>query len=90
VLSKWYHSMMATKTAYQPFVRPTFTNQRKIAAGKKPSYDWRTVVIDGKIVMEHRQVKTLDEEAILNEARRRAWEVMLRAGLNLGSRWPTI
>ena len=48
VLSKWYQSMMATKTAYQPFMRPTFTNQRKIAAGKTPSYDWRTVVIDGK------------------------------------------
>ena len=50
VLSKWYHSMMATKTAYQPFVRPTFTNQRKIAAGKKPTYDWRTVVIDGTAI----------------------------------------
>lgn len=50
VLIKWYHSMMATKTAYQPFVRPTFTNQRKIAAGKHPSYDWRTVVIDGKVI----------------------------------------
>lgn len=50
VLARWYHSMMATKTAYQPFVRTTFTNQRKIAAGKKPSYDWRTVVIDGKAI----------------------------------------
>jgi hypothetical protein len=48
VLIKWYYSMMAFKTGYQPFVKPTFTNQRKIAAGKQPSYDWRTVVIDGK------------------------------------------
>ena len=55
VLIKWYHSMMATKTAYQPFVRPTFTNQRKIAAGKQPSYDWRTVVIDGNVIKcEHK------------------------------------
>jgi hypothetical protein len=55
VLIKWYHSMMATRTAYQPFVRPTFTNQRKIAAGKQPSYDWRTVVIDGKVIKcEHK------------------------------------
>lgn len=55
IIAKWYHSMMATKTAYQPFVRPTFTNQRKIAAGKQPSYDWRTVVIDGKVIKcEHK------------------------------------
>ena len=55
VLARWYHSMMATRTAYQPFVRPTFTNQRKIAAGKQPSYDWRTVVIDGKVIKsEHK------------------------------------
>ena len=50
VLAKWYLSMMATKTAYQPFVRPTFTNQRKIASGKQPSYDWRTVVIDTSVI----------------------------------------
>ena len=55
VIAKWYHSMMATQTAYQPFVRPTFTNQRKIAAGKQPSYDWRTVVIDGNVIKcEHK------------------------------------
>ena len=55
VLARWYHSLMATKTAYQPFVRPTFTNQRKIAEGKKPTYDWRTVVIDGKAIKrEHK------------------------------------
>lgn len=56
VLARWYHSMMATKTtAYQPFVRPTFTNQRKIAEGKQPTYDWRTVVIDGKAIKrEHK------------------------------------
>lgn len=50
VLAKWYQSMMATATAYQPFVRPTFTNRRKIAEGKRPTYDWRTVVIDGKAI----------------------------------------
>lgn len=50
VLARWYHSMMATGTAYQPFVRQTFTNQRKVAAGKRPIYDWRTVVIDGKAI----------------------------------------
>lgn len=47
-LGSWYHSMMATGVGYQPFVQPTFTNQRKIAKGKTPTYSWHTVVIDGK------------------------------------------
>lgn len=55
MLISWYQSMMATGTAYQPFVRPTFTNRRKIAEGKKPSYDWRTVVIDGKAIKRERK-----------------------------------
>ena len=33
--------------------------------------DVDTVVIDGKIVMEHRQVRTLDEQAILEDVRER-------------------
>ena len=55
VVANWYYSMMATGTSYQPFMKPTFTNKRKIAAGKQPSYDWRTVVIDGKAInSEHK------------------------------------
>jgi hypothetical protein len=33
------------QTAYQATVKETFTNRRKIAQGKKPSYDWRTVTV---------------------------------------------
>ena len=55
IIAKWYQSMLSGGNAYQPFVRPTFTNHRKIAAGKQPSYDWRTVVIDGKVIKcEHK------------------------------------
>lgn len=35
----------AQQTAYQPTVKQSFTNKRKIAQGKKPSYDWRTVTV---------------------------------------------
>lgn len=51
VLIQWYFAMMASGVAYQPFVKPTFTNQRRAAAGKQPTYDWHTVVIDGKSIM---------------------------------------
>lgn len=44
--SAWLGSMSRTAQAYIPSVRPTFTNRRKIAAGKAPIYDWKTVVIE--------------------------------------------
>jgi cytosine/adenosine deaminase-related metal-dependent hydrolase len=71
-----------------PHLTPSFDPVSTLVYAAHGS-DVDTVVIDGKIVMEHRQVKTLDEEAIVREARRRAGEVALRAGLSLGSRWPT-
>ncbi len=52
--------------------------------------DVDTVVIDGRVVMQGRKVLTLDEEAIVDEARRRAPEVARRAGLKIGPRWPVI
>jgi cytosine/adenosine deaminase-related metal-dependent hydrolase len=52
--------------------------------------DVDTVVIDGKIVMDGRKVLTLDEKSTLTEARRRFPEVMLRAGLDIGPRWPVV
>jgi len=72
-----------------PHLTPSFDPVSTLVYAAHGS-DVDTVVIDGKIVMEHRQVKTLDEIAIVNEARLRAQEVTLRAGLKLGSRWPTI
>ena len=52
--------------------------------------DVDTVVCNGKVLMEHRVVTTLDEHAILEECRRRYLEVAERAGLKPGSRWPTV
>ena len=52
--------------------------------------DVDTVAIDGQVVMESRRVLTLDEDAILDEARRRFPKVMERGGLNIGPRWPVL
>lgn len=45
-LSAWYLALNRGVEAYIPEVKQTFTNKRKIAQGKTPTYDWRTVVIE--------------------------------------------
>lgn len=52
--------------------------------------DVDTVVINGQIVMESRSVLTLDEDSILEDARRRFPLVMGRGGLAIGPRWPVV
>jgi cytosine/adenosine deaminase-related metal-dependent hydrolase len=52
--------------------------------------DVKTVVIDGRIVMQDRQVLTLDEGAILENTRKRFRDVGKRAGLTIGPRWPVL
>lgn len=48
ILAAWYAGLAVGCNAHAPYIKPTFTNQRKMAAGKSPSYDWRTVVIGPK------------------------------------------
>jgi len=45
------------------------------------------VIIDGKIIMENRVVKTLEEERIIQEADRRATKLLERAGLDIVTKW---
>jgi cytosine/adenosine deaminase-related metal-dependent hydrolase len=52
--------------------------------------DIDTVVINGQLVMQGRKVMTLDENAILAEARQRYAQVAERAGLKIAPRWPVI
>ena len=53
--------------------------------------DVDTVVVDGKILMQGRQVQTLDEGAILEDVRRRYLDVARRAGTTaIGPVWPVI
>ena len=37
--------------------------------------DVRDVIVGGRVIMENREIKTLDEEKILHEAERRGSEV---------------
>lgn len=46
ILGSWYASLSKGTEAHSPYVRPTFTNRRKIAEGKTPSYEWNTVYIE--------------------------------------------
>lgn len=52
--------------------------------------DVDTVVIHGKIVVQHGQVLTMDEERILREARQKAAALYQRAGVVRGPRWPVV
>ena len=52
--------------------------------------DVDTVIIDGKIVMQNRVVKTLDESRIMREASERGKKLLERAGIGVASKWPVI
>lgn len=53
--------------------------------------DVHTVVIDGRIVMRNREILTMDERAIVAEARRRTPEIAARAGVSpTRPRWPVV
>jgi cytosine/adenosine deaminase-related metal-dependent hydrolase len=52
--------------------------------------DVETVVIDGRVVVEGGRLLTLNEEAVLAEARRRAAEVYARAGVAIAPHWPVV
>ena len=49
--------------------------------------DVDTVIVDGEILMEQRQVKTLDESKVIQEANRRAEKLLERTGVVVKSKW---
>jgi cytosine/adenosine deaminase-related metal-dependent hydrolase len=66
----------------KPHLTPTFDPVSNIIyAGEGSDFD--TTIIDGEIIMQHRVVKTLDEEKIVREANERAVKLFERAGLNV-------
>jgi hypothetical protein len=46
VVANWYRLLAQGCSMYRPQVSQSFTNRRKIAEGKAPSYDWTTVYIE--------------------------------------------
>ena len=49
--------------------------------------DVETVIVNGKIIMENRQVKTLDEEKILKQAKDRSIRLLERTGISISPDW---
>lgn len=51
----------------------------------------QTVIIDGRIVMEDREIKTLDEEKVLAECQELGKGILKRSGVNpLNTRWKVV
>jgi 5-methylthioadenosine/S-adenosylhomocysteine deaminase len=50
----------------------------------------RTVVIDGRIVMEDGRIATVDEPALLAEADAVSRRLLARLGMQLEPAWPTL
>ena len=78
--------LIDTKKAHMTPVHNPVSNLVYAACGS----DVDTVIIDGRVVMKGRNVLTMDEERILQEARERGMGVVRRAGINVGPRWPLI
>ena len=68
----------------KPHLTPSFNAVSNIVYAAEGS-DVETTIIDGKIIMENRIVKTLDEEKVLRVASERATRLLGRAGLSVGS-----
>jgi len=49
--------------------------------------DVHTVIVDGKILMENRIVKTIDEQRVLEEAEERGLAVTRKANITIKSKW---
>ena len=47
-LTMWYRSLLSNCEAYIPTEQNKAINARRIAKGKKPLYDWRTVIVSPK------------------------------------------
>jgi 5-methylthioadenosine/S-adenosylhomocysteine deaminase len=73
----------------KPHLIPTFNPISSLVYAAEGS-DVDTVIIDGKIIMENRIVKTLDESRVLQQASERGHKLLEKAGIKVTSRWPAL
>jgi cytosine/adenosine deaminase-related metal-dependent hydrolase len=66
----------------KPHLTPTFNPVSSVVYAAEGS-DVETTIIDGKIIMENRVVKTLDEDKVVSLAGERAIRLLERAGVKL-------
>jgi cytosine/adenosine deaminase-related metal-dependent hydrolase len=73
----------------KPHLIPTFNPISNLVYAAEGS-DVDTVIIDGKIIMENRIVKTLDESMVLEQASDRGHKLLEKAGIKVTSKWPAL
>ncbi|MGA3108204.1 MAG: amidohydrolase [Candidatus Bathyarchaeia archaeon] len=70
----------------KPHLTPTFNPVSHLVYAAEGS-DVETTIIDGKIIMENRIVKTLNEEKIIRDANEHASKLLERAEIDITSKW---
>ncbi len=73
---------LITIDARQPHLSPLFDPEKALVYSARGG-DVRDVVIDGRVVMQNREIKTIDEKALLKEAEEVARRCAARAGVAL-------
>ncbi|HRF08569.1 MAG TPA: amidohydrolase [Xanthobacteraceae bacterium] len=75
---------LITIDARQPHLAPLFDPEKALVYSARGG-DVRDVIIDGRVVMQDREIKTVDEKALLIEAEKVARRCAARAGVALPS-----
>ena len=70
----------------QPHLVPAYNPVSHLVYAASGS-DVDTVIIDGRIIMKNRQVLTLDEEKVIQEANERGTRLLARAGVTIKPKW---
>ncbi|MGA2973349.1 MAG: amidohydrolase [Candidatus Bathyarchaeia archaeon] len=70
----------------KPHLTPTFNPVSHLVYAAEGS-DVETTIIDGKIVMENRVVKSLNEEKIIRDANEHATKLLKRAEIDITPKW---
>jgi 5-methylthioadenosine/S-adenosylhomocysteine deaminase len=70
----------------KPHLTPVFDPVSHLVYAAEGS-DVDTVVIDGKVVMQDRVVKTFDEDRVLSNAVERGSKLLKRAGIEIQPKW---
>jgi cytosine/adenosine deaminase-related metal-dependent hydrolase len=71
----------------QPHLAPNFMPAHRMVY-EAVGNDVETVIVDGKIIMENRRIRTVDEAAILDRAQEEALALIARAGLGVHMHQP--
>jgi len=70
----------------KPHLIPAFNPISQLVYAAEGS-DVDTVIIDGKVVMQNRALKTLDEDLVLRNATERGAKLLKRAGIQIQPKW---